>query len=61
MEPMARVKSGKIESLPNSEARAEAVATVDAMLLACMNQTHIGLSSILYSRCCSSYYATGDS
>ena len=38
---------GKIESLPNAEARAEAIARVDAMFLERMRQIHIG-SSLVY-------------
>jgi len=47
---------GKIEGSPNAEARAEAVARVDAMFLERIRQIRIGPSSIFYSRCCSSYY-----
>ena len=37
---------GKIESLPNAEARAEAVARVDAIFLEHMRQIHIGPSLV---------------
>ena len=42
MQLMERLGSGKIEGLPNAEARAEAVARVDAIFLECMRQIHIG-------------------
>ena len=41
------VGSGKIEGLPNAEARAEAVARVDAIFPERMRQIHIG-SSLVY-------------
>jgi len=37
---------GKIEGSPNAEARAEAVARVNAMLLERMRQIHIGSSPV---------------
>ena len=46
MELMERVERGKIEGLPNAEARTEAVARVDAIFLERMRQIHIGPSLV---------------
>ena len=46
MELMERVERGKIEGLPNAEARIGAVARVDAIFLECMRQIHIGPSLV---------------
>ena len=66
MELVARVESGKDQSLPNAEARTEAVARVDTMFVERMRQIHIG-PSLVYpavgqaSHTTIDYTATSDS